>query len=627
MGLAFPLGLVAAALAGPLILLYVLKLRRRPVVVASTLPWRLLLADRRANAPWERLRRHLLLLLQLIILMLLVLAFAGPYLPSMTTLQGDSVIVLDLSASMGATTGAGRTRLDDGRAALRPSVASAERRRLALVLAGAQPRVVAPLSEDRAVLLRELAAARPTAAPADLVAALELAHALARGGGSGEVVLVTDGAFDAPPVLAALLARTRVVRAGDDAAPNAGIVSVALRPAPGSAGEHELFLGLAASTARAIVARVEAAAAVMPETGPARPEDWTWTPVASASVVPDPNGAASHLFRLSATPGTALRIRLDGPDALAADDTAHLIVPERPRRRVLLASSRPFLLERALAALPSTDLSVTAGEPGSAENHDVVVVDGPLPAVLPARPLLAFGGPAPVAGAEAGRLVDPRIVRWDARHPALRNVRLDAIRVLGAHAGPLPAGASALIESDQGPLAVTWPAPGGRALWFRFDLTETDLPLRVAFPVLLADALDWLTENADADGVMPAGRERDVLIEGSGSADLVLPDGRALTLRARAGSVRLPPIESTGIALIRDDRAAAPRPMAVALLSAEETDLAPRSLPVEDASPPDGAMAGPGVREPGRRPLWPLAVLLALGVLMAEWAVHHRRRE
>src|SRR5213080_3550123 len=98
-----PLALALGVLAGPIILLYMLRLRRREVQVSSTLLWQQILQDRTANAPWQRLRRNLLLLLQLLLLLLLVLTLARPFVFQDTIASGNLVVVLDGSASMQAT--------------------------------------------------------------------------------------------------------------------------------------------------------------------------------------------------------------------------------------------------------------------------------------------------------------------------------------------------------------------------------------------------------------------------------------------------------------------------------------------------------------------------------------------
>src|SRR3982750_567333 len=103
MALLTPIALVGALLAIPIVLLYMLRLRRREVVVSSTFLWQQIVRDNEANTPWQRLRRNLLLFLQLIILALLVLALARPFItvPAVTT--GQIELLLDASASMKAS--------------------------------------------------------------------------------------------------------------------------------------------------------------------------------------------------------------------------------------------------------------------------------------------------------------------------------------------------------------------------------------------------------------------------------------------------------------------------------------------------------------------------------------------
>src|SRR5664279_1295697 len=69
---------VLAGVPVGIIALYFLKLRRKPVQVASTLLWRRSLEDLHVNSLFQRLRRNLLLFLQLLVVGLAILALLGP---------------------------------------------------------------------------------------------------------------------------------------------------------------------------------------------------------------------------------------------------------------------------------------------------------------------------------------------------------------------------------------------------------------------------------------------------------------------------------------------------------------------------------------------------------------------
>src|SRR4051812_18883951 len=86
-----------------IIALYFLKLRRRPVQVPSTLLWRRSIEDLHVNSLFQRLRRNLLLFLQLLAVLLAMLALAGPPVQGVSRVGQRYVLAIDRSASMAAT--------------------------------------------------------------------------------------------------------------------------------------------------------------------------------------------------------------------------------------------------------------------------------------------------------------------------------------------------------------------------------------------------------------------------------------------------------------------------------------------------------------------------------------------
>jgi len=105
-------GAIAAAAAVPtLVLLYFLKLKRQDVPVSSTLLWKRAVQDLQVNAPFQRLRKNLLLFLQLLVLAAAILALARPIIRTAVADEERVVLLIDRSASMNAREGE-QTRLD-----------------------------------------------------------------------------------------------------------------------------------------------------------------------------------------------------------------------------------------------------------------------------------------------------------------------------------------------------------------------------------------------------------------------------------------------------------------------------------------------------------------------------------
>src|SRR5687768_8531260 len=99
-GLIAPAAAVLSALSIPIILMYMLRLRRVEMQISSNFLWQQLVRDREANAPWQRLRFSWLLLLQLLILLALVIALTRPFAKVESIASNNVVVLLDGSASM-----------------------------------------------------------------------------------------------------------------------------------------------------------------------------------------------------------------------------------------------------------------------------------------------------------------------------------------------------------------------------------------------------------------------------------------------------------------------------------------------------------------------------------------------
>ena len=626
MSLLAPAALALGLLALPIILLYMLRLRRREQPVSSTWLWRELVRDRAANAPWQRLRRNLLLLLQLLILAALVLALARPALPLPGLGGGNAIVLLDASASMQAADGTTGTRFDDARAAVDRLIGGLSGNdRLTLIHVGRAPQVLAAASADRPALRRALAAAAPENAAADWAAAFALAAGSAQGLADPRIVIVSDGGLpDGLPPLPGEVSFVPVGRAGD----NLAISAQAARPSGGGA-DLLVVVDNPGTTPRSALLSLTLDGALYD----------------SRRIELDAGGQSAQTWSLPDAAGVVearLAVRDSLPDYLPLDDRAWTLLDAGTERRVLLISEGNLFLERFFAVLPGAELfRATPDEAGpllaeAGLPFDIVVYDGvPLPpGPLPGNALV-FNPQNPPAADEGDA---PLLTTTDvftattavrvADDPLLANVDWRALSVAEAQLVEAPR-LETLVEAEGGPLLLAGEVDGRRVAVFAFDLRASDLPLQIAFPVIMANITAWLSPGraiAADDNLQPGATVSLLPDTRAASVTVTLPDGSSWQQDIdRAAPVLFDQTQQTGVYRLafRDD-AGATQPggaFAVNFFDAAESRIQPATALQLGSAEVTGDAAGlEGLRE-----VWPWLLAGGLVVLLVEWWVTYRR--
>jgi hypothetical protein len=611
MELAHPLALAALAALPIIVALHLLRPRPRRVSVASTWLWREALRERHRGLGLERLLRDLSLVLLLLFALVAALALAGPSWLVPAGEAGDTVLVLDVSASMQARDGA-TTRFQRARAEARAVIdALAPGARLLIMSSARQPRLLSALESDREALRRALDAIEPTDEAGRPREALELALALLRSSEQGRVLFVTDGAFD--PEQVPRSPRVTLVPVGGPAR-NVAVTRFAVRALPGEAGAFEALVGLRSDLPEALE---------VPLTLRLDGREPLTRRVRLA-----PGAVRTVVLPLQGLTGGRVRASVAVDDALAADDAAFAVLPAPQRRRVLLVGSGGFYLERALTALPDVDLVRRAQLPDeglarAARRHDVVVLDRvAAPALPPGNWLLVDSVPPGLPFSAAGTVSSPAIT-GQGPSALLAGVDLAAVRVAASRRvirSPGVPGLQRLFWSPDTDLALAWIGGPRRVVWLGFDPAQSTFPLQAAFPLFVARAVDWLSPPGSAAGgggaPLPAG-EAVRIPAPEGGADLVmrLPSGEGRTHRLEGEGLRFEDTSRAGIYAYTVNGIA--RHFAVNLTDPQESDLSARGLRAGTGAkaPAVGATA----RTP--RPLWPPLATAALVLLLLEWVV------
>lgn len=523
-----PLGAVLFLAAIPLVILYFLKLRRPRVEIPSLVLWQSVVNDQRVNSPFQKFRRNLLLLLQLLILTLLVLALTQPFIGSAAGTAEFTPILIDCSASMSAIDPAtGETRLSLILDQVRERINNLRSdQQFALFTFASTGRRLTEFTNDRRVLLQALESIEATDLPAQLDDVLRMAAAYTTSFPIREVILLTDG--NLPESVEFELPFSLQVKRLQVQGANLGITEMTARR-DGKDG-WELFIRITGASEDLQTAELQ-----LYQNG-----EQIFTERISAAA-----GDGERLVFPIETDTLALveaRLIPAGEDVLETDNRCWLTLPAT-RSLQVLTLGQLTTWQRAVNVLDGVEQEVvTAGVPDQTE-YDLIISDGEIPEGINA-PVTLF---VDVIPEDLSGLIEKRedictVTDWNRTAPLLQHVSLGDVQI-----GEQPAwgpeiglreveerGYEVLAEGNAGPLLLQKREGLKTTWWFTFHTDRSTLPYRVGFPILAANAVSSslkqaaLSEvSAAPTGVLPA-----LQLDAGQDYQVEAPDGSLTAVRS-----------------------------------------------------------------------------------------------
>jgi Ca-activated chloride channel family protein len=606
-----------------IIVMYLLKLRRIEQVVSSVYLWRRMVRDVEANAPWQRLRRNLLLILQLLFLIVLILSLARPF----TWAEGASgqaaILLFDISASMAATD-LSPSRLEAAKSQAHQFVDGLpEETRVTVIAAGGGARVLLSSSQDRRQAHLAVDGLKVGLGASDLSAALELASAVAARQPDTEIVVFSDGRVTVSDHIApkGQVRYAPMGLSGD----NQAISVLSLRRAP-DGQSLSAFVQVTNYSSASVQRRLTLYA----DDRLINAYDLDVASHAQQAVVVDDISLQAEV----------VEARLAGGDVLALDDRAWAVYRRGEPAAVTLVTEGNLFLETGLALLPNIEVTVVQpsdwekqGEEGNAvgggRSADLTVLDAyvPVTATLPGGSLLFIAPPRSTAWfTVTGRVDQPAARPVDRDDPLLSHVSLAEVSVLETVRLTPRAWARTVVlgetDKDTVPLLLVGERDGGRMAVLAFDLRRSDLPLQIAFPLLLANLTGWLVPGTGGDipsQVSPGTAVSLALPPDVEAVTMARPDGSTARLAVAQGQAVMADTGQLGVyRLSWEDNQVQ---FAVNLFSSQESDVRPaEALPVSGAAGSQEAETQQQARHEWWRPL----AYVALALLVGEWLYYQR---
>ena len=583
-----PAGLWMLGALVPLVVLYILKIKRQRLRVPSTWLWAAAQRDLLAKSPFKRLTPQIPLFLQILAIILLALALSRPATRS-DAIAGDHLaLVIDTSASMSALDESGKKRIEIARQAAADIVDALGPGSDAMVLdAGLDARIASPLERDRRRLKAAINLLDANHVEGDLGAAVALAvDRLRQLGGQSRVVVFTDGALANPDSLTSVGMPLEVVQIGSHIE-NAAIVRVDVRSGRDPSLDIEqvqAFAMLANYGTRPrevfVTLREQGASDVL----------------SSRKVMLKPGERSPVVLSFQPTPGDigqGLIVEISPHDAMPVDDVAYGRVPPGARIPVVFATAgkgSPWL-KRAFQSDPHIELLAASAsniESVGVPPGALLVIDGACPSVLPPGDVLVVNPPkGKCLTATVGDDIDkPMITSWATADQRFRFLTLDGVFLSKAKLVTVDSPRDELVHTREGTVVADISTPGRTATLLSFDVGDSNWPYKASF-VLFVRNLVELARAHRAHGVGGAGKAgepvRLAVPHNVEDVEIVGPGEKKQSVKAKQGLAVVPGTNQAGVYHASWGK---PSPGSVAfavnLTSEKESDVADKPLKVSE---------------------------------------------
>ncbi len=633
-------------------LLYFLKLRRQTQEVPSTYLWQRAIEDMHVNSLWQRLKRNLLLLLQLLFLAALIFACLRPGVHGKQATGRRWILMLDNSASMQATD-LPSSRLDAAKTKARKQLALMNRGDVAMVIAFSdRADILQGFTGDTRRLLTAIDRIGPTNRTTDINEALRAAAGLANPGRvsfggmndiqvaealPASVFLYTDGGF--PPLAEFDRGNLSIEYSptGTSENNNVSIEAFAVTRNEERTDELEAYARLSNYSK----AKVELTASLY--------LDNTLLDAVRTMIEPGKDTGIRFAIVDQRLQTGSFRMELDRPDQLLIDNKAYASL--RPDRAINVVVVTPgnTALEKALSTSAIRQLasiqfeSPLALESESGEKSviayeafDLAIFDQCKPKAMPPTSTLFIGEQPPSEDWKLAEATGPiQLVDVDRTHPMTSFLEVNNIRIVQGRSITPPESGQVLMRSDSGPMfAVAARGPYQDAV-LGFDLVRTvnadvgmntDWGIKRSFPVFFFGCVEFLsggsTQSA-ASSTLPGQPMAIALSTHVNEFQVIEPNGQSANVnRNESGQIVWTATEELGVYQITSGEGKQLQDsFAVNLFSSRESDLAVQT----DLNVGGEKVTGVASQTKSRKEYWRWLLFIGLGLLVGEWVIYNRR--
>lgn len=459
-----------------LVLLYILKRKYREEVIPSTLLWNEVYKNTRANTPWEKLRKNIMLLLQIIILLLLILSLMRPFLNFGGKTYKNIILVIDNTASMSAEYGDGSRLEEAKRLAKEVLFSTKDDTNTYIISFDGNSNLLQNGDFNKEISNEVISSISQSYNTGEISESLSFVKAIGEGiEEEYEVIAITDKDFSLGDVNGKVvsLANSGVNASIDNISHKfledkvRVIATITNRGAGEYSGDFSLYDGEELISVETLDLK--------------EGENKTLT------------------FDLPSIKSEFLRGELSRKDMILEDNTYNHVIAKKKVNKVLIVTEQNLFLEKAFASIQNTEVYKTnsASNLTSEDNYDLYVFDNVTPDIMPSKGSILFINPSSneffnvINGGEGGeaKAVIGEVSKY-LEETTFTAAKYNSIEI--------PYYGRGFLNIDEDFIGFKGEVDRRKIAALSFDLHNSDFPLKKEFPILMYE----LGENLISSGMI-----------------------------------------------------------------------------------------------------------------------------
>ncbi|WP_432409521.1 vWA domain-containing protein [Wukongibacter sp. M2B1] len=447
----------------PIVIMYLLKKRHQDFEISSTFLWQRAVADIEANAPWQRLRKNILLMLQLLAFAMLVFFLVKPYLISSTFDVDNLIVVLDKSLSMG-TLEDNKSRFEKSKDDIEDIIENLKSNgTLTLIAMGSVPDVIINKSGDKAVLSRKLKDIKITNEADDPEDTLSLIKAMTKDMDNYRVIFYTDKDIDMDNAMVKNIWSSQN---------NVLIESLSCKKVNDSISALVQVKSYGNTTIKTDL--------IM----------YSENEIYDVREIELKPNVSKKIFVEGMPISNIVKAELDIEDSLRADNIRYNVVRSNQLQKVLFTTSGNIFLEKAIALNENIELYKTNEALGDVSGYDLYIYDGLFPKEFPKDGNIFILNPNSLEGViDIEGSMNQGNISF-AEDDLLKYVNFD-ISMSKVKALSQPSWSKPFIFSNDKTIALKGEKENQKFVILGFDIHDTDFPLKYDFPIFIQNVLDY----------------------------------------------------------------------------------------------------------------------------------------